>query len=54
MISNSFKKCSISNSLDGSEDDLLYSSDTEISEPDHVDLTEIVDNNDMSADELDE
>ena len=52
MIIKSFKKCGISNALDGTEDDLLYSSDAEISEDEIDDLNEIVNEDDVSAEEL--
>ena len=52
MIIKSFKKCGISNALDGTEDDLLYSSDAKISEDEIDDLNEIVNEDDVSAEEL--
>ncbi|CAG8857450.1 8610_t:CDS:1, partial [Gigaspora margarita] len=43
IIIKSFKKCSIFNKLDGTEDDLLYDSDKENSEIDsNENLTKIV------------
>ncbi|CAG8778223.1 11653_t:CDS:2, partial [Gigaspora margarita] len=49
----SFKKCGISNELDGIEDDLLYSSDKENGEIDNNDDSlEIVEKDNLSADEL--
>ena len=47
MIIKSFKKCGISNALDGTEDDLLYNSNTEIDN-----IAEVVNENDSSAKEL--
>ncbi|CAG8841736.1 45406_t:CDS:2, partial [Gigaspora margarita] len=53
MIIKLFKKCSISNELDGTEDDLLYSSDKKNSEVDNnKDLLEIVEEDSLSANEL--
>ena len=52
MIIKSFKKCGISNALDETENDLLYSSDAEISEDEIDDLNEIVNEDDVSAEEL--
>ncbi|CAG8842448.1 27515_t:CDS:2, partial [Gigaspora margarita] len=53
MIIKSFKKCGISNELDGTENDLLYSSDKENSEIDNnEDLLEIVEEDSLSANEL--
>ena len=55
MIIKSFKKCGISNKLDGTEDDLLYDSDKENGEIDNnKDLTKIVEEDSLSANELEE
>ncbi|CAG8569906.1 21354_t:CDS:2 [Gigaspora margarita] len=55
MIIKSFKKCGISNKLDGTEDNLLYDSDKENSEIDNnKDLTKIVEEDSLSANELEE
>ncbi|CAG8515297.1 5549_t:CDS:2 [Racocetra fulgida] len=53
MIIKSFKKCGISNKLDGTKDDLLYDSDTDHNEVnDNDDLIEIVEEDSLSAEEL--
>jgi hypothetical protein len=52
MIVKSFKKCGISNAMDGSEDD-LFGQDEKEEEIDENER-EIVDINSDSADELDE
>ncbi|CAG8540360.1 23356_t:CDS:2, partial [Gigaspora margarita] len=55
IIIKLFKKCGISNKLDGTEDDLLYDSDKENSEiNNNEDLTEIVEEDSLSANELEE
>ncbi|CAG8830640.1 31410_t:CDS:1, partial [Gigaspora margarita] len=55
MIIKSFKKCGISNKLDGTEDKLLYDSDKENSKIDNnEDLTEIVEEVSLTANELEE
>ncbi|CAG8501651.1 17210_t:CDS:2 [Dentiscutata heterogama] len=51
MVIKSFKKCGISNELDGTEDDLLYNSNKE--NDDNEDLAEIVGKTSFSAEELD-
>jgi len=52
MIVKSFKKCGISNAMDGSEDDLFGQNEKE--EEMDEDEREIIDKDDYSADELDE
>ncbi|CAG8592038.1 8167_t:CDS:2, partial [Scutellospora calospora] len=55
MIIKSFKKCGISNELDRIEDDLLYNSDQENSEiDDNEDLFEVVEEDSLSAEELED
>ncbi|CAG8798894.1 17868_t:CDS:2 [Cetraspora pellucida] len=51
IVIKSFKKCGISNELDGTEDDWLY--DLDKKNDDNEDLAEIVDENSFSAEELD-
>ncbi|CAI2188788.1 10617_t:CDS:2, partial [Funneliformis geosporum] len=52
MIVKSFKKCGISNAMDGSEDDLFGQNEKE--EDINEDEREIVDRNSDSADELED
>ncbi|CAG8816370.1 510_t:CDS:1, partial [Cetraspora pellucida] len=55
MIIKLFKKCGISNELDGTEDDLLYNSDQENSEiNNNEDLFEVVEEDSLSAEELED
>ncbi|CAG8693819.1 12649_t:CDS:1, partial [Racocetra persica] len=51
IVTRSFKKCGISNELDGTEDDLLYDSDKK--NDNSEDLLEIVDKDSFFAEELD-
>ncbi|CAG8655202.1 971_t:CDS:1, partial [Gigaspora rosea] len=50
MIIRSFKKCGISNELDGNEDELVYSLDKEIYKV--INNEDLVDESSLSADEL--
>ena len=49
IIVRSFKKCCISNALDGSEDDILWKGDVE--EKDDSDWVESTDNNSVMSDD---
>ena len=50
MVKKSFKKCGISNALDGTEDDLIWNNE-ELENTEEIDVREIVNLDDESANE---
>ena len=50
MVKKSFKKCGISNALDGTEDDLIWNNE-ELENTEEIDVREIVNLDDESPDE---